>query len=105
MAVVAYGRAADGGWTYVDKVSTDALGHYAIKGVGTGKYRLKAVDVWPYWWNDADRGEFLDQWYDRAYALTAATDVPVTAGADTNGIDIGLERAGHIGRHGHERER
>jgi 5-hydroxyisourate hydrolase-like protein (transthyretin family) len=96
VAVVAYGRDADGGWSYVDKVSTDALGHYAIQGFGTGKYRLRAVDKWPYWWSGADRGAFLDQWYDGAYALSAATDIPVTAGAETGGIDIGLERAGHI---------
>ncbi len=64
VAVVAYARDAAGGWTYVDRVSTDARGHYSIGGVGTGKYRLKAVDKWPYPWSGADRGEYLDEWYD-----------------------------------------
>ena len=96
MAVVAYGRDAGGGWTYVDKVSTDALGHYSIPGVGTGKYRLRAVDVWPYAWSNEDRGKFLDQWYDDAYSLQSASDVPVTAGAETGGVDIGLERPGRV---------
>ena len=96
IAVVAYARDASGGWAYVDRVSTDALGRYSIGGVGTGTYRLKAVDKWPYSWSGADRGEYLDEWYRDAYSLTAATDVPVTAGADTAGIDIGLGRPGRI---------
>ena len=94
--VVAYGRDANGGWRYTDQVTTDALGKYAIQGVGTGSYRLRAVDVWPYWWDSADRGEYLDEWYDDAYSLASATDVPVTAGAETRGIDIELGRAGHV---------
>ena len=96
VAVVAYARDAAGGWTYVDRVSTDARGHYSIGGVGTGKYRLKAVDKWPYPWSGADRGEYLDEWYRDAYSLTAATDVPVAAGAETAGVDIGLGRPGSI---------
>jgi hypothetical protein len=72
---------------YVATDRTDAGGSYAVGGLGTGNYRL--------WFTDCGAGAFhLPEWYDAQSEFDLATDIPVTDGLETGGIDAELALGG-----------
>jgi hypothetical protein len=75
------------GWQYVDGVQTLSAGTYDLGGLPAGTYR---VGFWD------DRGSYAWQFYVDAWAVVLATDVVVTSGATTGGVDGALAAAGHI---------
>ena len=68
---------------------TDADGEYAISGLSTGSYKMKFSPGGP-------GLNYLGQYYSGAATKQAATQVSVTAGATTGGIDAALRTAGRI---------
>jgi hypothetical protein len=87
IGVAAYRVVWDGDWEFIDEVTTDASGSYDIGDLRPGSYRVRFSD---------DSGACLGQWYDGKPTLATATDVPVSAGSVTSGVDATLETAGHI---------
>lgn len=66
---------------------TDDAGSYDISGLATGTYRVRFID-----WNDS----YAQEYYDNVSDLTSATDIAVTSGSTTAGIDAALAEGGHI---------
>ncbi|RYD50104.1 MAG: hypothetical protein EOP85_00255 [Verrucomicrobiaceae bacterium] len=62
-------------------------GSYVVGGLTTGNYRVKFDDY---------SGDYLDEYYNDALNLDAATDVAVTTGSDTGGISASLLERGKI---------
>jgi 5-hydroxyisourate hydrolase-like protein (transthyretin family) len=73
-------------WSY--STSTDVAGYYDMGGLPTGTYRVQFFDHF--------NGIYLGEWYDDAPNLDGATDISVTAGSITSGIDAVLAEGGHI---------
>ena len=67
------------------QVSAD--GTYTITGLPTGNYRLMVI---------ASGTEYAGEYYDNVTDSNAATQVTVTAGNDTGGINFGLGLGGSI---------
>ncbi len=78
---------AYGGWQFARYGEPDAGGNYRFDDLGLGSYR---VCVQPWDWSNAPGC------YDGAPDLASATDVPVTHGQTTQGIDIELLPPGKI---------
>ncbi|UCC51074.1 MAG: carboxypeptidase regulatory-like domain-containing protein, partial [Anaerolineaceae bacterium] len=66
---------------------TDTSGNYDLSGLPTGTFRIRFYD---------DRGVYNTEYYDDAPDLDSATDISVTAGSTTSGIDAVLIERGHI---------
>jgi 5-hydroxyisourate hydrolase-like protein (transthyretin family) len=71
-----------------DFTITDASGNYDIGQLATGMYRLEFSDLF-------DR-VYLTEYYDDAPDLESATDISVTVGSTTSGIDAVMVKGGHI---------
>jgi len=76
-----------GGWVGFVDVSPASDGTYNITGLASGSYRLGFQDL-----SGANRPQF----YPNAPGVDSATDVTVTGGHTTLGIDATLGAAGHI---------
>lgn len=76
-----------GEWDYFEYAVTDSNGFYDAGGLPTGSYRLQ-------FWSDS--GQYLDEFYDDAATLDAATSIGVIAGSITSGKDATLASGGHI---------
>jgi hypothetical protein len=87
IGVAAFKAGSDGDWKHIGDATTDASGTYDIGGLRAGAYRVRFTD---------DSGAYLSQWYDGKPDRASATDVPVSAGAVTSGIDAALVTGGHI---------
>ena len=70
---------------------TRANGNYTVGGLSQGNYRLYFEDCSARFSNNV-----LNEYFDDKQSLAAATPIPVTAGADTSGIDAQLATAGSI---------
>ena len=81
---------ASGSWA--GRATTDASGSYTIVGLATGGYRVRT----------SNSPSYLDELYDNlpcpsgSCAVTAGTNVSVTAGETTANIDFGLSLGGMI---------
>jgi hypothetical protein len=75
------------GWMYVDETLVSNTGTYDMGGLPAGTYRVSFWD---------SHGVYAYQFYTNAWVVTLATDVVVTGGATTGGIDQTLAAAGHI---------
>jgi 5-hydroxyisourate hydrolase-like protein (transthyretin family) len=81
-------RSSGSHWTYEGRVNvTAANGTYDLGGLPAGTYRLEFWD---------ENGAYATQYYNNKLNLDMATDVAVTAGATTTGIDATLAAAGHV---------
>ena len=85
-SVAAYRDSEQGTWTYVADATTDETGAYRLSGLATGAYRLRF----------GARGDFLPEWYQDASRVEDATDVLVSAGAETPAIDPILSRGATV---------
>lgn len=84
--VVAYQyNADDEEWQVINYNRTASTGEYEIKGLHSGSYHLYFSAGWT---------AYLSQYYDNATEIESATDIEVTAGQATAGIDVELERGG-----------
>ena len=84
--------ATNGWWNYAAAGFTDSNGSYAVGGLSAGTYRVCFFDF---------STDYVSECYDDAdynfYSVTAtATDIAVSAGGTTSGIDAQLAFAGHI---------
>ncbi len=77
------------GWGYLMdfETTTDAGGNYSVEGLPAGIYRLDFADL---------NGTYLSEFYNNAADVESATDVNVTAGQETTGIDAELSQGGSI---------
>ena len=75
-------------WELIDSTSTDHNGTYQLGGLRTRTYRVCFRD-WP-------SGVYAPERFDDAATVESGTDVAVTAGQTTGGIDAQLALAGHI---------
>ncbi len=66
---------------------TNNDGHYDLGGLNTDTYRVRFED---------QNGNYASEYYDNAPNIENATDITVTAGNTTSGIDAQLSLAGHI---------
>jgi YD repeat-containing protein len=74
-------------WEPVAYASTAEDGTYALSGLGAGSYRVCFYD-----WD----GQYVSECYDDVPEVEAATDVAVTSGVTTLGINAQLSEAGRI---------
>ncbi|MGB0388420.1 MAG: MSCRAMM family protein, partial [Ardenticatenaceae bacterium] len=72
-------------WRYFH--DTDSEGQYDVGSLNTGTYRLRFYDF---------EGQYATQYYDNALDIESATDIAVTVGQVTTGIDASLTLRGHI---------
>jgi len=85
--VVAY-RWNGSSWEWVKGAGTDATGSYDIDGLGTNTYRVRFRD---------NSGTYAVEYYNDAPDIdNTATDIAVTTGMTTSGIDAQLVLAAHI---------
>ena len=82
--VTAYQADGSGGWNAVSEVYTGSDGTYDLNGLGTADYRLEFSD---------GSGNHVAQCYEDAADLGSATDIAVTVGATTCGVDATLADA------------
>jgi len=99
--VVAYANVSGERWDYVADATSNAAGQYVIDGLATGDYRVKFMDeLAPWWWwppgQNRDVGPYLDEWYDDSPGFAGASEVALSPGEATSGIDAVLSLAGHI---------
>jgi len=87
--VTAYQSDGAGGWNYVSDTYAASDGTYNIGGLASGDYRIRFRD-------DSGTSSYLTQYYAGKADLDSATDVPVTVGTTTSGINATLVEAGHI---------
>ncbi len=73
----------------VGSANTDQDGSYAITGLYSGKYRVKACA-------SCSGMQFIDEFYDNVYDYGSAEPISVVAKQDTPGIDFTLEEGGTI---------
>jgi Carboxypeptidase regulatory-like domain/IPT/TIG domain len=85
--VMVYQPDGSGGWVGFVDVSPASDGTYTITGLPSGTYRLGFQDL---------SGANGPQFYPNAPGVDSATDVTVTGGQTTSGIDASLGAAGHI---------
>lgn len=79
----------DGGWDSFDfSAETKQDGTYDLGGLNTGLYRLSFYDAW--------NGVHIDEVYDDVIFVEDGTDVAVTAGQTTSGINAALSKPGSI---------
>jgi hypothetical protein len=69
---------------------TDAAGHYSLSGLASGSVEVRFIR------GQGEPGNYLSQLYAGQVTNSAATHVPVTAGAVTSGIDAHLLAGGII---------
>ena len=84
LGIEAYAQVSDVGsgyWRTVGYGYTQSDGTYNIGGLLTGIYRVCFYD---------DTGTYVDECYDDAGSVDTASDVPVTVGATTSGVDSAL---------------
>ena len=67
---------------YNDNTSTDSSGNYTVAGLPTGNYKVG--------FRRCGNNNVVPEYYDNKPTLDTATEVPVTAGADTEDIDASL---------------
>lgn len=79
--VVVYEQYAGYGWGEADFAETDEFGSYEVTGLPAGTYRVGFED---------SSGSYLRQYYQASLTVDAATDVTVTAGFSTPGVDAVL---------------
>ena len=87
VSVTAYTRDQFGFWATAGSASTGADGTYDIAGLLPGAYRVQ-FENWT--------GGYVTKWFDDSLTRDAATDVTVTAGATTGGIDAVLPAPARI---------
>lgn len=85
--VAAFESDGAGGWNQVWSAQTETDGTFRVGGLTTGSYRVRFSDP---------AGTYATECYSGAATLDAGSDVPVTAGAETPGIDATLDTAGRI---------
>lgn len=73
-------------WSWSGYAYTDADGNYSIGGLNTGIYRVGFYGF----------STYLGEYYDNAIDLDSATDISVTDGITTSGVNATLAPAGHI---------
>ncbi|MDM8520919.1 carboxypeptidase regulatory-like domain-containing protein [Anaerolineales bacterium HSG6] len=78
---------SDGCWIWVAATKTDTEGRYEVGGLSTGTYRVGFYDR---------HGNYFTEYYDNTSDLKDSTDVSVTTGQNTTGIDAVLGSGGHI---------
>ena len=66
---------------------TDSAGAYLVSGLPAGTYRLQFYDL---------VGTYLDEYYNNAYTIDSAADIPVAADTTVTDIDISLALASSI---------
>jgi hypothetical protein len=89
-AVMAYAWNSNSrGWQSVGDSSTNASGQYDLGGLAAGTYRV-CFYSWTY------SANYSDECYNNTATVDSATDIAVTAGATTAGIDAQLAIGGHI---------
>lgn len=69
-------------------VSTDGDGRYTVPDLAPGSYRVRVVDP---------SGAHVQVWYGGAASWSTAAVVPVTAGATSTGIDVGVVATATLG--------
>ncbi|MEN8217489.1 MAG: carboxypeptidase regulatory-like domain-containing protein [Pseudomonadota bacterium] len=74
-------------WVWVNSDSTDASGSYDIGDLNTSTYRVRFRD---------SSGTYAVEYYNDAFDIDSATDIEVTTGTLTTGIDAQLVSAAHI---------
>ncbi|HMP71938.1 MAG TPA: carboxypeptidase regulatory-like domain-containing protein [Kiritimatiellia bacterium] len=74
-------------WEMVEEAQTGEFGHYVIRPLPAGSYRVRFYDPW---------GEYITEYYDDQSSVDLATDVDVFEDEVTGGIDAALVRAGDI---------
>ena len=92
--VIAYAHDGLGGWEYFTDVTTDLTGHYEIRGLASGEYRVGFRDEW--WWWDRDTGTYLDEFWNDKATLAESDAVSVTAPDAVENIDAVLTPGGHV---------
>ncbi|MGB0384201.1 MAG: carboxypeptidase regulatory-like domain-containing protein [Ardenticatenaceae bacterium] len=78
---------SNGQWVWAGWGETNFDGHYDVSGLNTGTYRIGFFD-----WASG----YLPEYYNDALDLESATDISVTQGETTEGIDVQLAEGGHI---------
>ncbi|MGI6100397.1 MAG: MSCRAMM family protein, partial [Kiritimatiellia bacterium] len=84
---VAVWRNNEWGWMPANSAFTDANGEYDVGGLSAGTYRMSFRDF---------IFDHASEYYDKAYSLHEATDIPVAEGATVSGINTSLAAASHI---------
>lgn len=87
--VVSAHRSTNGGWESAGSAVSGGDGTYDIGGLPAGTYRVRFADVYM-------PPRHVTQVYDNVLTLDEGTDVPVTAGATTSGIDAAMGDYGRI---------
>jgi hypothetical protein len=80
---------ASGSWQTASGAVSQSDGVYDIGGLPSGSYRVRFSDAY-------SPPQYLDEVYDNASSLADGTDVPVTAGVTTTGIDAALGQYGSV---------
>lgn len=70
-------------WQMIRASDSNDEGEYTIGGLSSGTYRLRFYDA---------QGNYVTQYYDGADNLENASDIAVTAGQSTTGIDSQLAK-------------
>jgi len=78
----------DGHWEPVGSTVTHGSGGYLVENLPTGTCRVKFADP---------KGRYLTRFYQNAATVAGATDVVVTAGKSSAGVDVRLVAAARIG--------
>ena len=84
VAVHVYVAAEDGQWQEAGGASTGVDGRYQVSGLPDGIYRVQCVD---------SIGTYESRWYNGVTDLAAATDILVSAGEPSMGINVVLRSA------------
>jgi 5-hydroxyisourate hydrolase-like protein (transthyretin family) len=78
----------DAAGTNVGSATTSSDGGYAVPGLASGQYRVRFATAYG--------SRYVVEYYDDASSLSSATQVGVSAGARTTGIDAALTPSGSI---------
>ncbi|NCF68959.1 MAG: hypothetical protein GWP61_23605 [Chloroflexi bacterium] len=73
------------GYDWSNLTTTDASGNYDVGNLSSGIYRVQFSDM---------AGVYFPEYYDNAPDLDSATDISVTTGSVTSGIDAVLAEGG-----------
>ncbi|MCB0080954.1 MAG: carboxypeptidase regulatory-like domain-containing protein [Caldilineaceae bacterium] len=95
IALVQQDSDGDGYWSNVIYDETDERGFYMVAGLADGTYRVQFLD-YIFRYKRCSNLRHIEQYYDHAETLAAATDIVIEKGKTQKHIDANLAPAAHI---------